>query len=314
MRVHYGIENIQRIRNPVVTVGCFDGVHIGHQVIVNRLNEIAEHIRGESVLITFYPHPRKVLYPNSYGRTLQFINSQKEKISLLRRSGLNHCIIVKFTIEFSRVSPELFVRNFLVSKLNAKYVVVGFNHFFGHNKQGNSNYLSDLGKELGFEVEEILEQDVHKEKVSATTIREALKQGKISRTNLYLNHPYFIIGDVGLGSPSFATIGFPTLMVQIEEASKLIPPDGIYAVSVNWGSFEYKALCIIWRENDQSAQPLDAPNVEISILNFDRNYPEEEVTIYFRSRIIQNANVTNLELLREQLNRAVMLINEKKID
>ncbi|MBC7126531.1 MAG: riboflavin biosynthesis protein RibF, partial [Bacteroidales bacterium] len=130
MKVHYGFDGIGEITNPVVTTGSFDGVHLGHKVIINRINEIAQSIGGESVLITFYPHPRKVLYPETAGKNLMFILSQREKIELLSKTGLDHLIIVKFTLEFSKISSVQFIRDYLISKLNARYIVVGFNHHF----------------------------------------------------------------------------------------------------------------------------------------------------------------------------------------
>lgn len=201
MRVHYGFDEVGAITNPVVTTGSFDGVHLGHKVIINRINEIARSIGGESVLITFYPHPRKVLYPETAGKNLMFILSQREKIELLSKTGLDHLIIVKFTLEFSKISSVQFIRDYLISKLNARYIVVGFNHHFGHNREGDYEELKQLSSELKFMVEEIPEQDIQQETVSSTTIRKALLEGKIQRANAYLDHYYMIIGALGKGSP-----------------------------------------------------------------------------------------------------------------
>ena len=240
MQVHYGFEDAKTIKNAVVTTGSFDGVHIGHKTIINRINEIARNINGESVLITFFPHPRKVLYPETQGKDLMFINSQKEKIELLRKTGLDHLVIVNFTLEFSRVSSNDFIRNFLIDKLKAKYIVVGFNHHFGHNREGDYSYLYKLKEELDFEVEEIPEQDIQHETVSSTTIRKSLKEGRIQRANAYLDHQYIIIGALGKGTHYFNEVGFPTLTVQIEELGKLIPPTGIYAISLDWNNNFYR--------------------------------------------------------------------------
>lgn len=232
MKIHYGFEDVGELKNPVITTGSFDGVHIGHKTILNRINEIASVINGESVLITFHPHPRKVLFPDTAGKNLLLINSQQEKIELLSKTGLDHLIIVKFTKEFSEISSIDFIRNILVHQLHAKKVVIGFNHHFGHNREGNFDYLYELGQYYNFGVEEIPEQDIHQETVSSTLIRKALLEGKIQRANAYLDHLYIIIGKLGEGSASCRALNFPTYRLPITEDSKLVPPDGVYAVSV----------------------------------------------------------------------------------
>ena len=301
MQVHYGFDNAVGIKNPVVTTGSFDGVHIGHKTIINRINEIAKSIDGESVLITFYPHPRKVLYPETAGKELMFISSQKEKIELLRKAGLNHLVIVKFTLDFSRTTSEQFIREILVGKLGAKFIVVGFNHHFGHNRQGDYEYLYKLSNELDFGVEEIPEQDIQHETVSSTTIRKAIKEGRIQRANAYLDHQYIIIGGLGRGSLIFNEVGYPTLSVQIEEAGKLTPPDGLYAVAAQWDGRQYKAVCIVWHEfgHDQNAEGV--PNVEIHIVDFDKRLPDDEATIYFQKQIVFEINLTDKDGLRSLL-------------
>jgi len=232
MKIHYGFEDVGELKNPVITTGSFDGVHIGHKTILNRINEIATVINGESVLITFHPHPRKVLFPDTAGKNLLLINSQQEKIELLSKTGIDHLIIVKFTKEFSEISSIDFIRNILVHQLHAKKVVIGFNHHFGHNREGNFDYLYELGQYYNFGVEEIPEQDIHQETVSSTLIRKALLEGKIQRANAYLDHLYIIIGKLGEGSASCRALNFPTYRLPITEDSKLVPPDGVYAVSV----------------------------------------------------------------------------------
>lgn len=301
MQVHFGFNEATNIKNPVVTTGSFDGVHIGHKTIINRINEIAQSINGESVLITFYPHPRKVLYPETAGKELMFISSQKEKIELLRKAGLNHLVIVKFTIEFSRTSSEQFIRDVLVGQLGAKFIVVGFNHHFGHNRQGDYEYLYNLSKELNFGVEEIPEQDIQHETVSSSTIRKAIKDGRIQRANAYLDHKYIIVGGLGKGTHIFEDIGFPTLIVQIEEAGKLIPPDGTYAVAVHWNSKQYKAMAIIWREHSVDTNIELIPFVELHLLDFDMKFPNDEATVYFQKQISFEVDLLNLDKLKRQL-------------
>ncbi len=310
MQVHYGFDQANNIKNAVVTTGSFDGVHIGHKTIINRINEIARKIEGESVLITFYPHPRKVLYPETDGKDLMFINSQKEKIELLRKTGLDHLLIINFTIEFSKVSSHDFVRNFLIEKLNAKYIVVGFNHHFGHNREGDSSYLYNLKKEFDFEVEEIPEQDIQHETVSSTTIRRAIKEGRVQRANAYLDHQYIIIGSLGKGTHYFTNVGFPTLTVQIEETGKLIPPEGIYATSLEWNSTSYKAMLIVWSEKFDNYSQKGNQNVEIHILDFNNEFPNSDATIYFHKRISSVIEINNSNRLKRLLDQGLEAINE----
>ena len=310
MQVHYGFDEAKNVKNAVVTTGSFDGVHIGHKAILNRIIEIAKKIDGESVLVTFYPHPRKVLYPETQGKDLMFINSQKEKIELLGKTGLDHLIVVNFTLEFSRVSSHDFILNFLVAKLNAKFIVVGFNHHFGHNREGDYSYLYKLKNEHGFEVEEIPEQDIQHETVSSTAIRKALKDGRIQRANAYLDHQYIIIGALGKGTHHFIDLGFPTLTVQIEELGKLIPPAGIYATSLEWNKKCYKAMLIVWDDDKSGTTHPQNQNVELHILDFDNQFPNGDAIVYFQKQIIEGLKVDDPKQLRRLLIHGKEAIDE----
>ena len=194
MKIFRSFEEAKNIRNPVVTTGSFDGVHIGHKTILNRLKMLAEKYNGESVLITFDPHPRKVLYPETAGKDLKLINSQEEKLELLEKAGLDNVIIIEFTREFSKITSEEFVRDILHGILNARVVVVGFNHHFGFNKEGDYKQLWGWQEKYNFEAEEIPEQEVQHETVSSTKIRKAISEGYIQRANAYLDHYYMIMG------------------------------------------------------------------------------------------------------------------------
>lgn len=311
MKVHYGFEDIESIKNPVVTTGSFDGVHIGHKTIINRINEIARNVDGESVIITFYPHPRKVLYPETEGRKLMFILSQREKIELLSKAGVDHLIVVKFTLEFSKVSSLDFIKKYLVEKLHAKYIVVGFNHHFGHNREGDYDELKQLSLLYGFDVEEIPEQDIHQETVSSTTIRKSLLEGRIQRANAYLDHQYIIIGALGKGTQFFEQVEFPTLTVQIEELGKLIPPEGVYAVTLEWNSASYRAMVIVWSDRSNSDEfEVSNRNVELHILDFDKKFYNQDAKLYFHKRIAEEVDICNLQRLKYQLLEAVKSVDE----
>lgn len=265
MRVFRGFEEARGIVNPVVTTGSFDGVHIGHKTILNRLRMLAEKFNGESVLITFEPHPRKVLYPETAGKDLKLINSQEEKLDLLEQAGLDNVIIVEFTREFSKITSEEFVRDLLHDILRAKVVVAGFNHHFGFNKEGDYKQLWAWQTKYDFEAEEIPEQEVHHETVSSTRIREAINHGYIQRVNAYLDHYYIIKGkaenikiDTGFDLPPF-------LKIPLTEECKILPLSGIYAVSVESEKEVSKGMVIITKKNNERSEVLLNPFDELKI-------------------------------------------------
>jgi riboflavin kinase/FMN adenylyltransferase len=267
----------------VVTTGSFDGVHVGHKTIINRLKSIASETGGVSVLVTFFPHPRKVLYPNTQGKDLQMINTQREKIRLLEKAGLDHLVIIPFTLEFSKTSSVDFIRRILVGKLHASCVVVGFNHHFGHNREGNYEYLYELGKYYKFSVEEIPEQDIHNEFVSSTKIRKAILEGNIQRANAYLDHEYFMIGPAENDSKASGPDGFSWIKVLPEEAEKQLPPAGIYAGSVTRGTERVKVMIRITGTYPDST-------VHIHLLEPATSLePEVYLNFHKKIRIFENA-------------------------
>jgi riboflavin kinase/FMN adenylyltransferase len=245
MRIFRSFGEASCIRNPVVTTGSFDGVHIGHKTILNRLKMLAEKSAGESVLITFDPHPRKVLYPETRGKDLKLISSKEEKLMLLENAGLDNVIIVNFTIAFSKITSEEFVREYLHNTLHARVVVVGFNHHFGFNKEGDYRQLWGWQEKYDFQAEEIPEQEVYHESVSSTKIRQAISEGYIQKANAYLDHYYLIKGPVM--EYNHKVLGNLT-RVSITDESKLIPPQGIYAASVNYSETTSKAMVIIHQD------------------------------------------------------------------
>ncbi len=301
MQIHYGLDREFKIPNPVITTGSFDGVHIGHKTILNRLRKTAREADGESVLITFHPHPRKVLYPETAGRNLKLINSQSEKIKLLKTTKLDHLIIVEFTLEFSKMSSADFIRRILVSKLGARKIVVGFNHHFGHNREGDYEHLYELGKYFNFEVEEIPQQDIDNETVSSTKIRKALLAGNIQRANAYLDHHYIIKGTLGKGSSELQQKGFPTLCLPVEEDTKLVPPDGIYAIHVISGNKYYRGMVQIRRPGGDC--PASSCDIDLALHLFEYNNKLEgkQATVYFHKQIRNDAIYTNGYDLMEEL-------------
>jgi len=299
MQIHTNFDNLN-IRNAVVTTGSFDGVHHGHKYIINRLNSIAKSIDGESVLITFYPHPRKVLYPDS---KIVMINSQKEKIETLKTTGLNHLIIAEFTREFSQTKPADFIKKYLVEKVKARKVVIGYDHNFGHNKEGNFDYLYELGKYFNFEVEEIMAQDVQHVSVSSTKIRQALQNGEIQKVNAYLGHNFFVIGKVIPSSRFGRRIGFKTACVEIEEESKLIPTVGVYAVTVKIDDNYFKGLAHISPLQDASNTLIANTNrkLNVHILDFDQDIYDKYIKVTFIEKIREQTQFYSLKSLINQI-------------
>ncbi|MBG0858109.1 MAG: adenylyltransferase/cytidyltransferase family protein [Bacteroidales bacterium] len=245
MKIFRSFESAEGILNPVVTTGSFDGVHVGHKTILRRLRTLADTHDGESVLITFHPHPRIVLYPETAGRNLKLINSQEEKLELLRKTSLDNVIIIEFTREFSKVTSEQFVREYLHNILKARVVVAGFNHHFGFNKEGDYKQLWDLRGKYNFDAIEIPEQEVQHETVSSTRIRQAISEGYIQRANAYLDHYYIIMGTPvshSTGSPGQLP---PLLRVPLSEDCKLLPACGVYAVSIEKSGICSKGMAVI---------------------------------------------------------------------
>jgi len=310
MKIFYDLDNLSSIKNPVVTTGSFDGVHIGHKTILNRLNEIASNINGESVLITFHPHPRKVLFPDSAGKTLLLINSQKEKIELLRKTGIDNLVILNFTREFSEISSIDFIRNILVAKLKAKKVVIGFNHHFGHNREGDFEYLYELGQYYNFGVEEIPEQDIHNETVSSTLIRKALLEGKIQRANAYLDHHYIIISELFHGSETCRKINFSTLRVKIDEENKLVPCDGVYAVNVLIDGEYYKGILNIKNSLPLEIRKIEDILIDIHLFDFEDKLIGKSATVFFAKRIRDELDFSTPEEMEKQLKSDLAEVNE----
>lgn len=310
MKIYRSIDELKGIRNPVVTTGSFDGVHIGHKVIIRRLKKLAAEIDGESVLITFNPHPRRVLYPNTEGKDLLMILSQKEKIELLEKTGLDHLLIINFTQEFSQVSPHDFIEKILVGVLHAKIVVVGFNHQFGHARKGDFEYLYKLGKTHDFLVEEIPEQDIQNESVSSTKIRTSLLNGNIQRANAYLDHYYIVKGMARFSEDRSADLKRKTYSLRIDEIVKLIPPDGFYAVSISCGTWRGKGLLVV--NNWGLKNNFLSDEIEILLIPLETPIAliERELNVYFHKRLHDSSGKGEYESLNDRVEEDIQEISE----
>ncbi len=302
MKIYRSFEEARGIKNPVVTTGSFDGVHIGHKTILNRLRMLAEKYDGESVLITFYPHPRKVLYPDTAGRDLKLINSQEEKLELLRKAGLDNVIIINFTRDFSRITSEVFVRDYLKGILNARVIVAGFNHHFGFNQEGDYKHLWNWREKYHFEAEEIPEQEVQHETVSSTKIRKAVSEGYIQRANAYLDHYYIIMGRPEPYTVQVDGIIPPLKKVPLTEECKILPATGVYAVSLVSGGETGKGMALIHETSGNSSEVL------LNIFDDELNFEKDTVTILFHKMIRGSVSLSDksapskLEHARAEIN------------
>jgi len=225
MQVHRFIDKLPVFKNAVITIGTFDGVHLGHQQIIKQLKEEALRIDGETVIITFHPHPRAVV---ASGKPTYLLTTLNEKIILLREFGVDHVVVVPFDENFSNQTPEAYVQHFLYEKFKPHTLIIGYDHRFGKNRKGDYHLLEEMGKELGFVVKEIPEQVINAVTVSSTRIREALLKSDVQAANSYLGYNYFFEGMVIDGNKLGRTLGYPTANIIIHDENKLVPSNGIY--------------------------------------------------------------------------------------
>lgn len=296
MKVYTNIEDFKDVKNAVVTTGTFDGVHLGHQKIISRLKEVAKEHNGETVLLTFYPHPRMVLFPED--NELKLLNTQQEKIELLEKYGVDHLIIYPFTKEFSRLTSVEFVRNILVNKIKTKCLIIGYNHHFGRNREGTFEHLKEYGPLYGFEVEEIPAKDIEHIEISSTKIRKALQIGDVKGATTFLGHFYSLSGKVIEGLKLGRKIGYPTANIVVDDKYKLIPADGVYAVKIKHNDAIYAGMLSIGNNPTVVGK---GRSIEVNIFDFDKNIYDEQVTIYFVERLRNEVKFNNLEELKEQL-------------
>jgi len=296
MKIYHGIDDFTRLEYAVVTSGTFDGVHIGHKKILSRVNEIASRNNGESVVITFWPHPRLVLHPED--NTLKLLNTFEEKAELLKEQGIKHLVRIPFTKEFSQLTSEEFIQKIVVETIGTKKLVIGYDHRFGHNREGSFEQLKVNGPRYGFEVEEIPRQDVDHVGVSSTKIREALEKGDVEAANHLLGQPYCITGRVVIGDKIGRTLGYPTANIEIDTKYKLIPADGIYAVTVVHEHRLHKGMLYIG--NRPTINGIKQ-NIEVNIFDFNKDIYGETLTINFHQYIRGDIRFNSLEELQHQL-------------
>lgn len=299
MKVHRNLNDLPQFRNSCITIGSFDGLHCGHQKIIKKVKDLAVAGGGESVVITFHPHPRQIIYPKD--NSLRLITTIDEKIALFEKTGIDHLVIVPFSFEFSQQSADEYIQRFLVAKFQPKHIVVGYDHRFGMNRRGDINYLRWHEKSMGYKVVEIQKEEVQSITVSSTKVRDAVERGDVKGAAELLGHFFTLTGKVVKGQQIGQTLGFPTANLQIEEKHKLIPKDGIYAVYANYDGERHKGMLYIG--DRPTLKHLNNKTIEVHIFDFNKTIYDDEVQLELVDFIRDDKDLKNLEVLKEQLAR-----------
>lgn len=320
MNIYHQLSDFKKLDHAVVTIGTFDGVHYGHQKIIKRLCELAKSSGGESVILTFFPHPRMIIDPEN--QDLKMINTIKEKAQILENLGVDHLIITPFTRDFSNLTADEYIKNILVDTIGTKQLIVGYDHRFGKDRKGGMDDLLAYAKQYDYTVEQIPEQDINDVAVSSTKIRKALLEGDVALAATYLGYYFSINGPVIKGDKIGRTIGFPTANIFVEETYKLIPSDGIYAVTVEMssepgeGNLElenatqpttqnsqlttYKGMAYIGQRPTINGM---TRNIEVNIFDFNREIYGQTITMNFLKFLRHDVKFTGLEALTTQLHQ-----------
>lgn len=297
MQIHYGLDQF-RVKNPVVTIGTFDGVHLGHREVIAELRRITRETGGESVVFSFFPHPRMVVTPEE--DTIRLLSTPAEKSALLEELGLDHLVVYPFTREFAALTYTDFVRDILVSKMHIHKLVTGYDHKFGHGREGDFHALNRLGVQYGFEVEQLNPLLVENVAVSSTKIRIALEAGDVSRANHFLGYAYLLKGKVVEGRRLGRELGFPTANILPDDLHKLVPNDGVYAVYVTVEGIRYEGMLNVGTRPTVNSN-VDHRSIEAHIFDFTGHIYDHPISVSFVERIRDEVKFESLDKLKEQL-------------
>lgn len=298
MKIHLGTEPIKEIKNAVVTSGTFDGVHFGHQKILARLREVADEVNGETVMITYWPHPRMVLKP--WDDSLKLLSTFPEKANLLEKYGIDHLVKIPFTKAFSQMSAEEYIKVILHDRLKTNRIIIGYDHRFGKNREGGLPELRAHAEKYDYVVEETPRQDIDEIGVSSTKIRRALETGNVKLANQYLGREYSVTGMVVKGKQLGRTLGYPTANINVKENYKLIPSDGIYAVKVCNKYKKYSGMLNIGHRPTVGG---DYKTIEVHIFDFDEDIYNSEISLEFIDHIRKEVKFDSIEGLKLQLRK-----------
>ena len=303
MKVHYNLENLPPFKHGIITPGAFDGVHKGHQQIIGRMKEIAANIGGETIIITFHPHPRKVT--SSIPGEIKQLTSLNERIVLLEKSGIDHLVVIPFDYQFSNLSASDYITEFLVAHFHPHTIIVGYDHRFGKGRSGDFELLKNSGVTIGFKVEQINEQLVDDEIVSSTQIRNYLAEKNIVKANDLLGYAYSFDGFIVRGNQIGRTIGFPTANLHINDEEKLIPANGVYAVRVTGACFGGNTLDGMMNIGVRPTVDGQKKVIEVNIFDFNADIYEETITVMVYDYIRGEVKFNGLDALKAQLNEDV---------
>lgn len=297
MKLHFGLNDFYA-RKPIVTIGTFDGVHLGHQQVILRLQEIAKKHNGETVIFTFHTHPRLITAPNE--TTLRLLTTLDEKIKLFEHYGIDHLVIYPFDKAFSELTYSEFVEHILIKKMNTHCLVVGYDHKFGRNREGNFEYLKKSAIKFSFEIEKLDVLNIEKDSVSSTKVRLALENGEIEKANRYLGYHFTLHGTVVEGKQIGRKIGFPTANIEASDKHKIIPGYGVYAVKVILSNAQFNGMLNIGTRPTFNNNA-DNRSIEVNIFNFEDNIYRRDITLEFIGKIRNEQKFTDIESLVTQL-------------
>ena len=298
MKIHRDLDQLPVFKNAVVTIGTFDGVHEGHRQILNQLKEEAKKTNGETVIITFNPHPRKVLRSDKPG--IQLINTIEEKTELLSKAGIDNLVIVPFTQEFSQLTAKQYVEDFLVKKFHPHTIIIGYDHHFGQGREGDYRLLEQYEKDGAFRLKEIPEHILNASGVSSTRIRAAILNGKIEEANELLGYSFFFEGLVVEGDKVGRKLGYPTANLKIEENEKLVPGNGVYAVEA---TVDQESKVIKGMMNIGVRPTLGGTKrvIEVNLFDFDTDIYGKRLRVYVKKRLRDEVKFNGLDELKQQL-------------
>lgn len=304
MQVHYSPDELPVFHKAIITIGTFDGVHSGHCQILHQLKDEAKAVNGESVIITFDPHPRKAI--GKSGKDIKLLNTIEEKIELLEKQGIGHLVVIPFTQEFANQPARDYVEKFLVDKFHPHTIIIGYDHQFGHNREGNYLLLEAMKEQYGFRVKEIPEQLLNDVIISSTKVRQAITTGNVEEANLFLGYPYFFEGTVVEGNKLGRTIGYPTANIEISNTDKLVPGNGVYAVTAvikNTGNASlantsYQGMMNIGIRPTIGGTAL---RIEVNLFDFDADIYGAVLRVYLYKRLRGEVRFDGLDALKEQL-------------
>lgn len=316
MEVHFGLDHLPPFKDAVLTIGVFDGVHHGHRAIIKKVVDKAKSTGGESILMTFDPHPRKIVFPND--QSLKLISTLDEKIKLLKDSGLDHVIVAPFTVEFSQINPYVYTEKILMEKIKARHIIIGYDHRFGLNRAGDLNLLKAYADEGHFTLEEIPRQDIDHLAVSSSKIRLNLQNGNIGQANRQLEHPFILSGKIKKGLKAAGEMGYPTANIQVDDTDKLIPAFGTYAAKCLLGDTYYEGMCYIGES--KTLQQQGRLSIEMNIFHhFSFPFYEESLEIHLleyirRDQIFRSKEELLFNIRQDKIECEVYFSEQKRSD